>query len=73
MRMASTRESETFEQTVDRQEQNRMRMAIMRESETFEETVHKQEQNRMHMASMSLKPLSKLCRGKSEIECTKQA
>ena len=45
-------ESETFEQTVHRQEQNRLRMASMRESETFEQTVDRQEQNRMRMASM---------------------
>ena len=32
MHKASMRESETFEQTVHRQEQNRMRMASMRES-----------------------------------------
>ena len=32
MRMASMRESETFEQTVHRQEQNRMLMASMRAS-----------------------------------------
>ena len=32
MHKASMRKSETFEQTVHRQEQNRMRMASMRES-----------------------------------------
>ena len=32
MHKTSMRESETFEQTVHRQEQNRMRMASMRES-----------------------------------------
>ena len=41
MHKASMRESETFEQTVHRQEQNRMRMASMKESETFEQTVQR--------------------------------
>ena len=33
MHMASMRESETFEQTVHREEQNRMHMVSMRESQ----------------------------------------
>ena len=37
---ACERASETREQTLHWQEQNRMRMASMRESETFEQTVH---------------------------------
>ena len=36
---------ETREQTLHRQEQNRMHMASMRESETLEQSVHRQEQN----------------------------
>ena len=49
---ACEKASETREQTLHRQKQNRMRMASMRESETFEQTLHRQEQNRMRMASM---------------------
>ena len=49
LRKASKRASETFEQTLHRQEQNRTHMASMRASETFE---HRQEQNQTHMASM---------------------
>ena len=49
---ACERASETREQTLHRQEQNRMRMASMRESETFEETVQRKERDRMHKASL---------------------
>ena len=52
MHMASMRESETFDQTVQRKERDRVHKANMGESETFEQTVHRQEQNRMRMASM---------------------
>ena len=45
MHMASMIGSETFEQTVQRKERDRMHKASMRESETFEQTVHRQEQN----------------------------
>ena len=47
MHMASMREYETFEQTVQRKERDRMHKASTRESETFEQTVYRQEQNRM--------------------------
>ena len=48
------RESETFEQTVQRKERDRMHKASMGESETFEQTVQRKEQDRMHKASMRL-------------------
>ena len=52
--MASMRESETFEQTVQRKERDRMYKASMSESETFEQTVQRKERDRMHKASMRL-------------------
>ena len=51
MRMASMRESETFEKTVQRKERDRMRIASMRECETFEQTVQRKERDRMRMAN----------------------
>ena len=49
--MASVRASETCEQTLQRQEQNRTRMARVRASETCEQTLQRQERNRKCMAS----------------------
>ena len=52
LQKASKRASETNEQTVHRQQQNRKHMASMRASETSKQTVHRQQQNKKHMASM---------------------
>ena len=46
------RASETHEQTLLRQEQDRICTANMRASETHEQTLRRQEQNRTRMASM---------------------
>ena len=56
-----------------RKAKDKLHKACERASEAREQTLHRQEQNRMHVASMRESALSKLCRGKSEIECTKQA
>ena len=53
-----------------RKAKDKLHKACERASETRERTLYRQEQNRMCMASMR-DSLSKLCRGKSEIECTK--
>ena len=45
----SMRASETCEETLHRQQQNRMYMASMRASETCEQTFHRQEQDRVSM------------------------
>ena len=50
-----------------RKAKDKLHKACERASETRERPLHRLEQRE------SLKPLSKLCRGKSEIECTKQA
>ena len=50
--MASMRASETREQTVKRQEQNRTHMANMRASETCEQILQRKQQDRVHKASM---------------------
>ena len=46
------RSTETDQQTLQRQEQNRTRMASVRASETCEQTLQRQEQNRTRMASV---------------------
>ena len=63
-------ESETFEQTVQRKEWDRMHKASMRQSETFEKTVQRKEWDRMHKASMraSETPDEVLCRKQSNKE-----
>ena len=43
---------ESLEDTLRRQENNRIRMASMRSSETQEQTLERLEQKRTHMASM---------------------
>ena len=49
---ASKRASETSEQTLHRQLQNRKHMASIRATETSEQTVHRQEKDRSNKASM---------------------
>ena len=49
---ASKRASETYEQTLLRQKQNRTCMASMRASETFEQTLHRQQQDGVHKATI---------------------
>ena len=45
MHKASTRQSETFEQTVQRKERDRMHKASMRQSETPDEVLHRKRSN----------------------------
>ena len=70
MHMASMRESETCEQTLQRKERDRMHEASMRESETCEQTLQRKERDRMHKASMraSETPDEVLCRKHSNKE-----
>ena len=46
MRMASMRDSETFEQTVQRKERDRMHKASMRESEIPDEVLRRKQSNK---------------------------
>ena len=48
----SMRASEACEQTLRKQEQNRIHMVSMRASETCEQTLHRQEQDRVRKMSM---------------------
>ena len=49
--MASMRESETFEQTVQRKERDRMHKASMRASEIPDEVLRRKQSNKEAMAS----------------------
>ena len=56
--MANSRVKESSEQTLHRQEQNRVHMANSRAKESSEQTLHRQEQNREHMANSRAKESS---------------
>ena len=58
MRMASTRESETFEQTVQRKEQDRMHKASMRQSEIPDEVLRRKQSNKEAMANKRKRSVS---------------
>ena len=50
--MASVRATESSEQTLHRQQQNKQHMASVRATESSEQTLHRQQQNKQHMASV---------------------